>query len=76
MTCHEVIAFLGDYLAHELPPEKVSDFELHLSVCASCRAYIASYEETIRLARGAVVEVADGPPEELVIAILLTFGVR
>ena len=73
ITCHELITFLGDYLAHELPPEKVVEFERHLAVCDSCVAYLATYQETILMARVAVVpphiEVAD-VPEDLVKAIL------
>ena len=73
ITCEELIAFLGDYLAGELPSEKNAEFERHLAVCASCVAYIASYRETIRLARAAAtapeLRVAEAP-EELIAAIL------
>ena len=73
ITCEELIAFLGDYIAGELPPGKQEDFERHLAVCASCVAYIASYRETIRLAREAAgapeLRVAD-VPDELIAAIL------
>jgi anti-sigma factor RsiW len=73
ITCNELITFLGDYLAHELPPEKVVEFERHLAVCESCVAYLATYQETILMARAAEapaeVEVAD-VPEDLVKAIL------
>ena len=73
LTCRELITFLGDYVAGELPAEQMAAFERHLAICASCVAYLASYRETIRLAR----EAASAPelriedvPEDLVKAIL------
>jgi anti-sigma factor RsiW len=72
-TCREVITFLADYLANELPPERRASFERHLALCESCVDYIAMYESTIRLARAAAtapdLRVVD-MPEDLVIAIL------
>ena len=75
ITCDEVITFLADYLDGQLDPSKVLEFERHLSVCDSCVAYIAGYQETIRLAR----ETANPPtlhledvPKDLVAAILAT----
>jgi anti-sigma factor RsiW len=53
VTCIELIAFLDAYVDNELDPSTRSDFDLHLLVCASCLAYLASYRETIELARGA-----------------------
>jgi anti-sigma factor RsiW len=73
IRCEELIAFLDDYVANALPPERLVEFERHLAVCASCVAYLASYRETIRLARVA----ADAPelrvedvPAELVEAVV------
>ncbi len=75
ITCRELITFLGDYLAGELPAEKVHEFERHLAVCASCRAYIATYEEAIRMARaGAEHEEIPEAPEELIEAVLASLG--
>ena len=73
VTCRELIDFLDDYVAGELPPEQAALFERHLAVCPSCVAYLASYRETIRLARGAAEPpaVEDVPPE-LLTAILAT----
>jgi len=73
ITCREVIAFLADYMSHELPEAKNKEFERHLSVCESCVAYIASYEETIRMARltTSTPELdVDEVPSELLEAIL------
>ena len=73
ITCRELISFMDDYVAGGLPPAKVVEFERHLKVCPSCVAYLASYRETIRLARAAVAPpaVEDVPPE-LLTAILAT----
>ena len=71
LKCREVIGFLYDYLEGELPASVRLKFRAHLLLCASCRAYIASYEETIRLSRAAFQEDSfEEPPEELVRVIL------
>lgn len=75
-TCRELIEFLDDYCAGELPAERVDGFERHLSRCPSCVAYLASYRETIRAARHATtVEIEDIPPDVLT-AILVTVTTR
>ena len=74
MTCREVIEFLAEYLAGELPPEQGKVFTEHLDACPDCVAYLKSYEEAIRLGKIALSEpdesVSDDIPEELVQAIL------
>jgi len=75
ITCRELIEFLNLYLDGELPPERVAEFERHLSVCDSCVSYLATYKETIALGKAACEDL-DSPvgadvPEELVAAILL-----
>lgn len=73
LTCRELITFLGDYLDGILPPDFAFEFERHLKVCPSCVAYVATYQETVRIARASLtvasLEIAE-PPEELVVAIL------
>ena len=73
ITCRELITFLADYLGGELPPERNHEFERHLAVCASCRAYITTYQETIRMAKTAMTAPElriEDVPEDLVKAIL------
>lgn len=73
LTCEEVIGFLYAYLAGEVDPERAAAFERHLAVCPSCLAYLATYRETIRLARGSLADadVAIAQlPRELYAAIL------
>ena len=48
MTCRELIERLLEYL--EAPTD---EFEQHLGICPSCRAYVDSYLKTVQLARGA-----------------------
>jgi anti-sigma factor RsiW len=43
ITCRELIEFLHLYLDGELPPERMVEFERHLSVCESCVHYLATY---------------------------------
>ena len=74
MNCSEAITkFLMDYVDGTLPPDTLTDFEHHLDVCASCRAYLRTYRETIAMAaaagRAPRVDVQD-VPEDLVKAIL------
>lgn len=73
VTCQELITFLADYVDGALPVDRRAEFERHLAVCQSCQAYLASYRDTIRLARGgaAAPELrVEDVPEELVSAIL------
>ena len=73
MTCKEVIDFLGEYLDGALPWRQRLVFNLHLVLCRHCRRYLASYSETVRLARASGREPSSGAqlvPEELVQAIL------
>jgi len=79
ITCRELITFLGDYLAGELPPAKNHEFERHLAVCDSCVQYIATYQETIRMAKSAMTAPElriEGVPEDLVKAILAVTAPR
>ena len=73
VTCIELIAFLDAYVDDELDADTRGDFDRHLLVCPSCRAYLASYKETIDLARGAAEkeeELAHDAPPELIEALL------
>jgi anti-sigma factor RsiW len=71
ITCEEVLTFLWAYLAGELPPERVAEFERHLSGCPSCVAYIETYRQTIELSRGSVQSEAEAElPEDLVRAVM------
>jgi anti-sigma factor RsiW len=72
VTCIELIAFLDSYVDNELDAETRTSFDLHLLVCPSCRAYLASYRETIELVRGAAEreeELAHDAPTELIEAV-------
>jgi anti-sigma factor RsiW len=70
-TCREVYEFLDDYHAGELDPMRTAAFERHLSLCASCTAYVDSYRRTVELEKDAHAEPSlCSPPEELVAAIL------
>lgn len=73
ITCRELITFLADYLAGELPAAKNVEFERHLAVCHSCVQYIATYQETIRMAKSAMLAPelrVEEVPADLVAAIL------
>ena len=70
MNCRELIEFLHDYSAGELPPETLALFHAHVGKCPPCLAYLESYEHTVKLCRGACHQSAAELPEELILAIL------
>ncbi|MGH9442042.1 MAG: anti-sigma factor family protein [Thermoanaerobaculia bacterium] len=74
LKCREVIEFLDRYVAGELPAGQTREFEWHLRLCRSCRAYLRTYRDTLRLETGALARLEkEDPselPEELVAAIL------
>jgi anti-sigma factor RsiW len=74
VTCRDVLGFLSDWLAGGLPDETRESFARHLEVCASCRAYLDSYEKTIVLARMAEHGEPPPPPRALEEAILASLG--
>jgi len=77
-TCRELIEFLDDYVAGRLPLARRLAFEAHLALCRECRAYLASYRQTMALARDAEEGGETGAmppmPEDMVRAILDSLG--
>jgi anti-sigma factor RsiW len=75
ITCRELIDFLADYFESGLSEQQSSDFQRHLARCPSCRAYLATYEKTMRAGKSAMRyadSAVDDAPEELIRAILQT----
>jgi anti-sigma factor RsiW len=74
MTCREFIGFLMDYLSGAVSEQERATFDAHLSVCPACRAYLKTYEETVKMGKAAYAapeeKVPAEVPEELVQAIL------
>jgi len=74
MTCRELVDFLADYVADELPTSERALFDAHLSECPECVGYLNGYRATIRLGKGAFAHPDDPVPatvpEKLVQAIL------
>ncbi len=74
MTCRQLTDFIIDYRSGTLSPDIHAQFEAHLADCPDCVTYLKTYEETIRLARGAY-RTADDPvppdvPKKLIQAVL------
>jgi anti-sigma factor RsiW len=61
MTCRELIEVLAEYLEQSLPADVAASLERHLSDCAPCRAYLATYERSRAL--GADAQRLDMPDE-------------
>jgi anti-sigma factor RsiW len=76
MTCRELVDFLMDYLDGQLSEPVRMCFEEHLGECPDCVAYLATYQETIRLGKEACTPGNDAlppnVPEDLVRAVLAT----
>lgn len=71
ITCRELIDYIVDYVDGALDESAKLDFERHLEVCRSCRAYLETYRQTMSLTRIAVTdEPLEDVPEELVQSIL------
>jgi anti-sigma factor RsiW len=70
ITCRELIDFIAGYVAGELDGDARADFERHLGVCASCRAYLDSYRKTMALTRAMASDEPVDVPEALVRTIL------
>jgi len=50
ITCREVVQFLDDFTAGQLPLPERAHVEHHLRLCSSCLAYLESYRFTVLLA--------------------------
>ena len=78
ITCRELIEFLDLYLDGGLAPDRVVEFERHLSVCESCVIYIKTYREAIALGKAACRDwdapAREEAPEDLVAAVLSARG--
>jgi anti-sigma factor RsiW len=74
MTCRELVEFLMDYLDGQLSEPERQCFEEHLAECRDCVAYLATYQEAIRLSKEACMAGDDtlppDVPEDLVRAVL------
>ncbi len=65
LTCKSLTDILMAYIDNELPSPVRAEVDRHLSVCPSCVSYVASYRETVRLARLAQARPPHAPPEGL-----------
>ena len=74
MTCKELVEFLMDYLDGILSEPQRERFEEHLVECRDCAAYLATYQEAVRIGKAICSEEHEAAPphvpEELVQAIL------
>ncbi|MBW2282429.1 MAG: zf-HC2 domain-containing protein [Deltaproteobacteria bacterium] len=74
MTCQELADFLLRYLDGELPAPQGESFAEHLALCPPCKAYLTTYQKTVKLGQSVCAD-PEGPvpgdvPDELVEAIL------
>lgn len=74
ITCAEFEDFIAEYFEGDLPADQRKIFDLHLKVCADCRAYLKAYRNTIAVGRAAFdnpkSDVPNDMPDDLVAAIL------
>ena len=75
-NCQQLIDFLDDYIAGDLPTHRAEGFEIHLAGCLSCVAYLASYRETILITQHTSAVTIEDIPADLLTAILATVTTR
>ncbi|MCS6864996.1 MAG: zf-HC2 domain-containing protein [Gemmataceae bacterium] len=51
MNCSELMSLLVDFLGGELVQERRETVELHIRACPRCEVYVASYTQTVKVAR-------------------------
>lgn len=77
ITCRQLIEFITDYLEGGLDEVQAEDFQRHLAVCPSCRAYLKTFQETLRAGKAALHyddSLNDDAPEDLIRAVLASRG--
>jgi Putative zinc-finger len=79
LTCHELVAMLGEYRDQTLDSAKRVNAEAHLLTCAECMLYLQSYEQTIRLSKRTFRDALDSELRDLpeaTIREILQLGAR
>ncbi len=64
ITCRDLIGSLMDYLDSVMTADEIATVQEHLALCPSCRNYLESYVQTVRLTR-TELRKADAPPPVL-----------
>lgn len=59
LTCRELAALITEYLEGALSVPDSVRFQLHLGMCADCRAYLRQMKQTVSVLR-------ELPPEEAI----------
>lgn len=62
LTCQQVTDTIIDYLNDDMQSETKRRFDNHLQGCADCRAFLATYNSTVRATRSLSY---DAIPEEM-----------
>ena len=70
IVCASGVELLMDYLEGVLPPEVNAALEAHVACCERCAAFVASYQETPRILRGATVIALPADVQESLHAFL------
>jgi len=64
-TCKDFVEFLDDYLGGGLDSARLTAFNEHLAACPSCVSYMKTYQDAVRLGRGALRPSPDPVPAEV-----------
>jgi len=70
ITCSQFEDFILAYLEDDLPRRQKLMFEVHLRICAECRAYLAAYRTAMDLTKAQTNIDLNEVPEDLVTTIL------
>ncbi|EEE35718.1 conserved hypothetical protein [Rhodobacteraceae bacterium KLH11] len=74
ITCEEFESFILEYIEGDLSPRQKMIFEMHLRVCAECRAYLKEYERARALTEAQRNIESTEVPDDLIAAILAARG--
>jgi anti-sigma factor RsiW len=75
MNCREITEFLEQYVADELSPDVLDEFQRHVDACGNCVTYMKQYRAVIAVAKESYGPTPVEPPpvpDELVQLILDT----
>ena len=63
LSCHDLLTFMGEYVAGRLESRVHLAFEAHLAICPECVAYLNDFGAILRLAQSCSVAPDQLPAE-------------
>lgn len=70
MNCRELIDNIDNLIEPEVSRRSLHAAHQHLDICESCRAYLSTYKQTVRLARRAYIATPPFLPADWIMRTL------